>query len=88
MMKYLLVIVFALDARFKTTVLIIVACCCGIALLYCYIVYLPFYRPAVNSAHIAGTAVFCWACFCLILLQIRGHPQVRTLFCRRFARSL
>lgn len=75
-LKSVLVITFLLDTHLHKAVLIIVATTFGVVGFYMYVVYQPFYKPMVNRAHAAFFAAYCWACFCLIMLELRGKPQV------------
>lgn len=75
-LRALLVLTFTLDYLFHATVLIIVSWTVGITAAYAYLKYQPYYHAVVNRAFAACAFVFCWACICLSMLQIRSVPEV------------
>jgi hypothetical protein len=76
--RSVLVFVAELDVAFGPTLTVLVPCLAGVLTLYVYMTYLPFYKQVVNNLHVSAAMVYCWACFCVVLLQIRQQPAVRT----------
>ena len=76
--RIILAIAFTLRNAFQAPALIVITTLCCVAVAYCYVMYQPFHSFAVNHYHGAGCAVLLWACFCLILLQLRDQPEVRS----------
>jgi hypothetical protein len=77
--KGALVFFYTLDFVVGNKVLVAASCGSGAIILSAYIKYLPFYNLSVNRFHVAAALTFCWACFCMCLLEIRGTPKVTQL---------
>ena len=69
--------VFVLSSRFQSNALLAAVCVAVGALTYSFLAFMPFYKPILNRAHCAANFVLCWACACVVLLQIRNQPEVR-----------
>ena len=69
--KILLALVFSLQLTVSESVLLGVLCATAVLLLYCYLYYLPFYTPAVNSYHCAFAMLYAWATFCAVVARVR-----------------
>lgn len=77
LLKSLLVLAFIADSYVRSVVLVITAMGFGMAGFYFYSVYQPYYKPVINRSLSAFFSGYMWACVCLLLLELRGTPQVQ-----------
>ena len=71
-----LVLIMELQASVGAVPLLLVMWLCAVTAVYAYMSYQPYHNAIVNRALNAVSFIYCWACFCVTLLQIRNRPQV------------
>ena len=77
LLKAVAVLMFSLDTVMPPVALVLTASALGGLALAAFLAYQPYLHPTVNRASSAFYAAYCWACVCLIMLQIRNNPVVR-----------
>lgn len=88
-LRFCMVCMFSFASRVSPALLLASAASVGICGLYAYIVYQPYYKPVVNRLHAAFYALYCWACVCATVLEVRRMPEVRlSLLWRRIIMSV
>ena len=74
--RLLVVLAMALHARIGAATLLAVLWGCGVMNARAVLFYQPFRKQLVNRCLTASALVYCWACFCTTLLQLRGREKV------------
>jgi hypothetical protein len=74
----LLVVASSFLESLSATVFITLVCLANASQLYGYLVYLPYYRLAMNHLKVACASALVWASVCMAMAQFHGKPQVCT----------
>jgi hypothetical protein len=75
----LLVVASSFLESLSATVFITLVCLANASQLYGYLVYLPYYRLAMNHLKVACASALVWASVCMAMAQFHGKPQVCTV---------
>ena len=70
-----------MDARLQRNLLLMLLCISSLILLHSFTIVQPYYKVLVNQAHAAGSFVYAWATVCIVLLEMRGSPEVSLCAC-------